>query len=277
MATITAALVKQLRENTGLPMMECKQALTESDGDFEQAKDWLRKKHRGKLADRAARETGEGRIGVYIDEARKVGGMIELQCETAPVAKTELFVNLANGFAQKVAEGAEQSPDPGIVRNDPQMDTRFMETYGKLRETMNLVKCQRLEGDFVVSYVHHDGKTGVMMALDAVPSSDSVAADLCMHTAFKKPLAIDADGLPAEEIDKVRTFSRDEAREQGKPEQIIDKIVEGRVKAYAAQNALMEQEHARSDVYGKKRVREVLADAGVTAVTGMVIMKIGGE
>ncbi|MEK7757387.1 MAG: elongation factor Ts, partial [Planctomycetota bacterium] len=121
MATITAQMVKDLREKTDLPMMECKQALTESNGNVESAMDWLRKKHKGKLADRSGRTTGEGRIAIYLDSARKVGGIIELQCETAPVAKNEMFVNLAAAFAKKVALGSEASPDPQKIRSDPEL------------------------------------------------------------------------------------------------------------------------------------------------------------
>ena len=275
MATITASQVKELRENTTLPMMECKQALTACDGDMERAKDWLRKKHRGKLADREGRQTGEGRIGVFINEAKTAGALIELQCETAPVGKTELFVALANRFARKVAEGNEPKPDADAVRNDPDMDALFVETYGKLRETMKLVRCQRVAGNHVISYVHHDGKTGVMLALDAAPATDAVGADLCMHTAFARPLAIDQDGVPADQVEKIRARARETAVADGKPESIVDKIVEGKVKAFYAEKALMDQPHARSDVYGKKTIRQSLADAGVKAVTDMGIMKVG--
>jgi len=256
-------------------MMECKHALTESDGDFDKAKDWLRKRHRGKLEERAGRQTGEGRIGIYIDEARKIGGVIELCCETAPVAKNELFVNLANAFARKVAQGSEESPDPAAIRDDPEIDALFVETYGKLRETMNFVQCRRVTGEYVASYVHHDGKTGVMLALDAVPGSDAVAADLCMHAAFTQPLAIEKDGVPAEEVEKVRSYAREAALAEGKPENIVEKIIQGKVNAFFGEKVLMEQLHARNDVYGKKKVRQVLADAGVSAVTGLTVMKVG--
>ncbi len=275
MSTVTASAVKNLREVTGLPMMECKQALTECNGDFDAAKEWLRKKHKGKLEERAGRETGEGRIGVYVSADRKIGAIVELQCETAPVAKNELFVALADAFAKKVADGSAEKPDPAGIRKDPALDAMFVETYGKLRETMNLIRCQRVQGEFVASYVHHDGKTGVLVALNAAPKGDAIAADLCMHTAFAQPLAIDAAGVPADEIAKVRKQAAEAAKEEGKPESIVEKIVEGRVKSFVAEKALMEQLHARSDVYGKKTVREVLAEAGVSAVVGLAFMKVG--
>jgi elongation factor Ts len=132
MATITSQLVKDLRERTDLPMMECKQALTESAGDMEKAIEWLRKKHKGKLAEREGRATGEGRIGVYVSPDAKTAALVELQCETPPVAKNELFVTLANNFAKKVAMGSESSPAPDVIRKDPEMDRQFTEVFGDL-------------------------------------------------------------------------------------------------------------------------------------------------
>lgn len=277
MATITAQMVKDLREKTGLPMMECKQALTECEGDTETALEWLRRKHKGKLDERAERSTSEGRIGVYIDESKKVGGIVELQCETAPVAKNDVFIDLASAFARKVASGSDASPDPGMIRKDPEMDAMFTDVFGKLRENMNLARCRRVEGAHLSSYVHHDGKGGVLLALDAEPESDkAVAFDLCMHAMFTQPLAIDRAGVPPEQVEKVRETARQVARDEGKPEPIIEKIVHGKVNAFFAERVLMEQLHVKTDDYGKTKVRDVLKQAGVSAVTDLVLMRVGG-
>jgi elongation factor Ts len=278
MATITAQMVKDLREKTDLPMMECKQALTESNGDVESAMDWLRKKHKGKLADRSGRTTGEGRIAIYLDSARKVGAIIELQCETAPVAKNEMFVNLAAAFAKKVALANEASPDPQKVRTDPELDTMFTDVFGRLRESMNLAKCRRVSGNHLASYVHHDGKSGILIALDAAPKSDkNIGADLCMHSLFSMPVAIDRESVPAVDIEKVRTQAREMAIAEGKKEQIVDKIADGKVNAFCAERVLMEQFHVKTDDYGKNaKIADVLKAAGVNKVTSMVIMKVGG-
>jgi len=276
MAAITAQMVKDLRLRTDLPMMECKQALSECDGDFDAAIEWLRKKHKGKMADRSDRTTGEGRIAVYIDHERNVAGMIELQCETAPVAKNEFFVNLANAFAKHVAEGTESSPEPEAVRNDPALDQQFTDVYGRLRETMNLRQCRRITGTFLASYIHHDGKSGVMIALDAKPKSDkNVAGDLCMHTLFTNPLAIDRSGVLADQVEKIRAQAEELAREEGKPDSIVSKIAEGKVNAFYAERVLTEQLHVKTDDYGKTKVGDVLKQAGVGSVTDMVIMKVG--
>ncbi|MGB2987014.1 MAG: translation elongation factor Ts, partial [Phycisphaerae bacterium] len=247
MATITAKMVKSLRERTDLPMMECKQALTECNGDAEAAIEWLRKKHKGKMAERSGRATGEGRIGIYLDDAGNIGGIVELQCETAPVAQTELFIKLANTIAEKVAGGSEAKPDPEAVRKDPEVDAMFTEVFGKLREAMNLKRCQRVEGAYLASYVHHDGKSGVLLALDAEPKSDkNIGADLCMHTLFTKPIAVDRVGVPTEQVEKVRRDAIEIAREEGKPEKIIEKIAIGKVNAFFGERVLMEQLHVKT-------------------------------
>ncbi len=269
-------MVKELREKTGLPMMECKEALTECDANVESAIEWLRRKHKGKLDERADRDTGEGRVAVYIDENRKVGAIVELRCETVPVAKNEMFVDLANAFARKVADGSEASPDVEAVRNDPDMDAKFTEVFGKMRENMKLAGCRRVEGAHLASYIHHDGKSGLLLSLSSEPKSEKpVAADLCMHAVFTKPLAIMRDGIPAEEVEKVRERARQVALDEGKPEHIIEKIVPGKVNAFFAEKVLWEQLHVKTDAYGKTKVGDVLKQSGVDAITDLVIMKIG--
>ncbi len=276
MAAITAQMVKALRTKTDLPMMECKQALSECDGDFEASIEWLRKKHKGKMADRSDRATGEGRIAVFIDDDRKTEGIIELQCETAPVAKNESFVGLANAFAKHVAEGSDGNPDPETVRKDPRLDGQFTNVYGRLRETMNLRQCRRLTGTFLASYIHHDGKSGVVVALDAEPKSEqNVAADLCMHTLFTNPIAIDRSGVPADQVEKVRSQAIELAQDEGKNESITAKIAEGKVNAFYAERVLTEQIHVKTDDYPKTKIGDVLKQAGVGAVTDLVVMKLG--
>lgn len=276
MATITALMVKELRGKTDLPIMECKQALTECSGDMESSIEWLRKKHKGKLSERTDRATGEGRIGVFINDARTLGAIVELQCETAPVAKNELFIDLANAFAKKAAEEKGAAPDAESIRKIPELDAQFTEVFGKLRENMNLTRCRRIDGAYLASYIHHDGKSGILMALDAEPKSDkNVAGDLCMHTIFTQPMAVDRSGVPAEEVEKVRTRAIEMAKSENKPEPIVEKIAEGKVNAFYAEKVLTEQLHVKTDDYGKTKVGDVLKQAGVNAVTDFEIMKVG--
>lgn len=275
MAAITAQMVKELREKTDLPMMDCKQALTECNGDFEGAVEWLRKKYKGKMADRSDKATGEGRIGVFIDAARKTGGIVELQCETAPVAHNEQFISLANAFAKKAAETGVT--DPAALRADAALDALFTDVFGKLRESMNLAKCRVVKGNYLASYVHHDGKSGVMLALDAVPKSDkNIGNDLCMHALFTNPVSIDRNGVPADTVDKVRRDAREAALAEGKKPEIVDKIAEGKVNAFYAERVLVEQLHVKIDDYGKAKVADILKQAGVNAVTDLVILRVGG-
>lgn len=277
MVAISAKMVMDLRGRTNLPMMECKQALKECDGQIDAAMDWLRKKHKGKMSERADRATGEGRVGIYIDDAKKIGAIVELQCETAPVAKNELFTDLVDTIARTVAAGSEACPDCESVRKSPEIDGKFTDVYGRLRETMNLRQCRKLEGEHLCSYVHHDGKSGVLMALDAQPESDkNIGADLCMHTLFTKPLSIDRSGVPSDQVEKVRSDAIEGAKADNKPEQIIDKIAEGKVNAFFAERVLMEQIHVKTDDYPKTKIGDCLKSAGVNAVTDLAVMVVGG-
>jgi elongation factor Ts len=229
------------------------------------------------MAERAGRATGEGRIGVYIDDAGKVGGLVELQCETASVGQNQLFIDLANSLARKVAGQSAAQPDPEELRKDPEVDAAMTDVFGKLRETMNLKQCRRVEGDYLASYVHHDGKSGVLLALNVEPQSDkNIGADLCMHSLFTQPLAIDRAGVPAEQVEKVRSDAIQIANDEGKPEKIVSKIADGKVNAFFAERVLMEQLHVKTDDYGKTKVGDVLKQAGVDAVTDLAIMKVGG-
>lgn len=271
---LSAAQVMALRKKTGLPMMECKQALTECGGDEANAIEWLKKKHKGKMESRGDRETGEGRIGVYIDPSRKTGAIIELRCESAPVGKNELFIDLANNIGRYVAEGSENSPDPATVQKA--MESQITEVYGQLRETMNVGTCRKVTGEVLESYVHHDGKSGVLVAMSGKPIDGEVGKNLAMHIAFHKPVAIDRNGVPADKVESVRSEAQAAAREEGKPEGVIGKIAEGKVNAYFAECVLLEQEHARNDVYGRKKVKDVLSEHGVSGVSDMVFLAVGG-
>jgi len=277
MPAVTAQMVKDLREKTDLPMMECKQALTECSGEMEAAVEWLRKKYKGKMADRSGRSTGEGCIAVYLDDAKKVGGIVELQCETAPVAHNEMFMSLAKNFAKKVAQGSDASPDPEKIRALPDMDAQFTDVFGRLRESMRLARCRRMTGGHLAYYVHHDGKSGLLLALDAEPKSEKrVANDLCMHTLFTNPVAIDRKSVPTDQVEKVRKEAKEAATAEGKKAEIVEKIADGKVNAFYAERVLVEQLHVKTDDYGKQKVGDVLKQAGVNAVTDLVIMRVGG-
>ncbi len=280
MAAITASQVKALREETGLPMMECKSALTETGGDSEAAKDFLKKKYKGKMDSRASNVTGEGRVGIFISDDKTMGAIVDLRCETAPVAKTDQFIALAEGIARSVADQADANPTPeaametaSVVTPGRAVKDEITEVFGVLRENMKVHACQKMSGGFLCSYVHHDGKSGVLIAMDKAPTTDSVAVDLCHHAVFSNPQAITRDQISAEEIKKVETLAREIAEGEGKPANIVDMIAKGKVNAFCAENALMEQEHVKVP---KTKVGDVLKAAGVSAVTDVCTVRIAG-
>jgi elongation factor Ts len=281
MAEISAAQVRALREKTGLPMMECKAALTEANGNEQAAIELLQRKAKGKLETKAHRETAEGRVGMYISPDGRSGALVELRCETPPVAKNEMFAELSNQIAQQVAAGTEASPSPERILtarwvgdSSKTVNDLVEGVFARIKENMKLVRCRRITGEHLVGYVHFDGSIGVMAALDKAPATPQVGKDLCMHIAFAKPLGIMAKDVPAEEIEQVRRMAAEVARGEGKPEKIIDKIVEGKVAAFYKEKVLMEQEHVKEP---KTSVAKVLKAAGVDAVTAMVIMQVGGQ
>jgi len=273
MAELTAGQVMALRKKTGLPMMECKEALTECNGDEAAAIEWLSRKHKGKMEARSDRETGEGRVGIYISPDGTTGAICELRCETAPVAKNDMFISLANKIAEVVAKGNEKAPAADSIRGA--VEAQITEVYGKLRETMNIGDCRRVAADALAGYVHFDGKTGVLIGLKGKPKDADVGKNLAMHATSLRPIAPNRESVPAAEVEKVRQFAIEQAKEEGKPEQIVGKIADGKVNAFYAEKVLVEQEHVRSDVYGKKKVKDVLAEHGVTGVTELVYMTVG--
>src|SRR5689334_23474471 len=193
MAEITAEAVKKLRDRTGIQMMKCKAALQKADGDMEKAIDILRKENVGAVAKLAEREAGEGRIGVYIDPVKQVGALVELRCETAPVAKSEMFVQLANDLAKQVALKEATTPEallaqPYVDDATKTVNDRLAEVAGLMRENMKPVRMARLTG-LLGSYVHHDGSVGVMVQVEGDKADAQLLRDVCMHITAKNPAA----------------------------------------------------------------------------------------
>ena len=178
MSTISAANVKALRDRTNMPMMECKGALTEANGDMDKAVELLRKKF--KVDKWAARETAEGRIAIFIDAAQKVGAIVELRCESAPVAKSDLFVQLADDLARQVAIKAPATLEALVAQafvGDAKktINDRILDVMGLIRENMKPARFARLTG-ILGSYVHHDGSVGVLLQVDGAVSDPQVPA-----------------------------------------------------------------------------------------------------
>lgn len=267
MSTISATAVKTLRERTNAPMMDCKQALTEANGDMEKAADILRKRNKAIQDKKGERETAEGRIGSFIDNDQGVGALVEVRCESAPVAKSDPFVQLANDVAKQVAvknpatvEALLTQPFVGDAKHT--VNDRIGEVVGLIRENMKPARFVRLTGQ-LGSYVHHDGTVGVMVQVDGPKVDPQVLRDVCMHITAKNPVAARREDVDAALIEKEKDIARTQAAATGKPAQIVEKIAEGKMKTWFAENVLLEQPFVKDD---SKTVGDLLKGAGVKLV-----------
>lgn len=245
MAEITATLVRQLREETNLPMMDCKQALTEAQGDKEKAKDILRKKGLKIQEGRGGRDTSFGRFGIYTGVDKPAGAIVELKCESAPVAGGQEFIQLANDLAKQLATGpgaatadellAQPSPShPGKTLRDVKDDM-----FNRIREVFNVGRMARLEGP-TGGYSHNAGTvSGVLVQVEG--GTDEAAKDVSMHVAAMRPLAVSKEEIDPAIVQKEREILKEAALAEGKPANIVDKMVEGRLKNFYAERALLEQ------------------------------------
>ena len=262
MAEITAAAVKELREKTGLPMMECKKALVEADGDQDTAVENLRKQGLKTQATRADRATSEGKIAVHIGDG--VGTMIELQCESGPVANNEDFVQLCSDIAQQLATGpGAATPDELLDQPSPSADGQTLreqkdDLYNRIRETFNLARILRVDSN-CGAYVH-DGSKVVGVLAEIEGDNADVARDVCMHIAAMNPDAVNTEDLDPEVVAKERDILAEAARKEGKPENIIDKMIDGRMQKFYAERVLNEQPFVKDD---KQTVGKYAAAGGV--------------
>lgn len=250
MAQITAAAVKALREKTGLPMMDCKKALGEADGDESKAIDLLRMNGAKVQEKRAGRATSFGRFGICVGTDKAAGAMVELKCESAPVTKNEEFLQLSQDLADVAAvnpvDNAEDllklpSPSKEGVTLGEQKD----ELFNRIREVFMVGRIQRYEGG-TGGYSHNSGTiSGVLISVDG--GNDEAAKDVCMHIAAMRPAALNVESLDKETVEKERQILREAALQEGKPENIVDKMVEGRMRSYFAERVLLEQPFVKDD------------------------------
>ncbi|HET8597874.1 MAG TPA: translation elongation factor Ts [Castellaniella sp.] len=258
MAQITAAMVKELREKTDAPMMECKKALTEADGDLARAEELLRVKLGSKASKAASRVTAEGLIGLHIAADGKTGALIEVNCETDFVAKNDDFVAFVNELARLVTE---QNPADVAALNQCGLGEGTVETtrtalIGKIGENMSVRRFQRFEtADGLNSYVH-GGRIGVLVDF---AGADEVGKDLAMHIAATKPRALDAGGVDPALIAAERSVAEQKAAESGKPAEIVTKMVEGAVQKFLKEVTLLSQPFVKND---KQTVEQMLKEKG---------------
>jgi elongation factor Ts len=260
MAEITAGMVKELREKTDAPMMECKKALTEAGGDIAKAEEILRVKLGNKAGKAASRVTAEGIVGVHLAADGKVAGMIELNCETDFVAKNEDFQAFAKTLAALVARAApaDVAALSALEIDGGSVEARRTALIGKIGENMTIRRFARIAAaGRVASYVHGGSKIGVLV--DVEGADEALGKDLAMQIAASKPVARDRTGVPAELIEKERSIATQKAAESGKPAEIVAKMVEGTVQKYLKEVTLLGQPFVKDD---KQTVEQLLKARG---------------
>lgn len=269
MVEITASLVAKLRKMTGQGMMDCKSALQEAKGDIDQAAEILRKKGLATLAKRAARETSEGRIVSWESEDGKTAALVSLCCETDFVAKSNDFAAMAEAVTDYVLacsadEGADNILETSV--NGKKFNvvlTEAVSTTGEKIQVGEYARFALLQPGLISTYVHFNAKVGAMVEIETadeeVAQSDVIkraAADIAMHITATNPLALDKDSVDSETIGRERAIFAEQVKD--KPANIIDKIVEGKMKKFFAENCLLEQPFVKDD---SKSVAQVLAEA----------------
>ncbi|MBM3998606.1 MAG: translation elongation factor Ts [Planctomycetes bacterium] len=243
MMAITAEEVKKLREKTGLPLMDCKKALTESSGDFDGAIRWLRENGVKIQTGRADRVTEFGRFGLFFNDS--VGAMVELKCESAPVTQNDAFIALARDLAERLATGSGAAsaddllaqPSPG--REGSTLKERKDELFNRIREVFNVGRMVRFDGR-CAGYLHM-GSVVHGVLVQATGGTPEQLKDICMHIAAMAPSALTVDELDRAVVDNERSILREAALKEGKPVNIVDKMVEGRLKTFYAERVLLEQ------------------------------------
>ena len=251
MAAITAADVNKLRTMTGAGMMDCKKALTEADGDFEAARDILRKQGQ-KIADkRADNETSEGLVMVSVSDDAKTGRLVALACETESVAKVADFRNLVQQILYAaVATKAETKEDLLAAKESDgrTVQEHITELTGKIGEKLALTYAT-LHAEKVASYIHSDNKKGVLVGLKNVGSADTAAVgrDVAMQIVAMKPVAVDKDGVDAGTVEREIEIGKEQARAEGKPEAMLEKIAQGKLNKFYKDNTLLNQEFVKDN------------------------------
>ncbi|MDQ1085934.1 MULTISPECIES: translation elongation factor Ts [unclassified Siphonobacter] len=252
MAAITAADVNKLRQMTGAGMMDCKKALSEADGDFEKAIEVLRKAGQKVAAKRADNATSEGLILVKLSEDGSNGKLIALACETEPVSKVEDFRNLANAIIDTAVEKNPASIEE--LSALPLADGRTIqetitELVGKIGEKIIIATYENINAEQVVSYIHSNGKLGVLLAFNNVQGADvqEVGKDIAMQIAAMKPVAVSKDEVDPALAEKELEIGREQARAEGKPEAILDRIAQGRLEKFYKENTLLSQEFVKDN------------------------------
>jgi elongation factor Ts len=252
MSEITAGKVKAFRERTGLPLMDCKQALTEAGGDEEKAYELLRKRGESLTNKRADRETAFGRYGIYCGFDKPAGAIVELKCESAPVTQNEEFITLANNMAEALAKASGQVADvdsllklPSPSKSGMTIGEQMAELFNRIREKFEVGRMAKLTGP-TGGYSHNSGTVaGVLLQVEG--GDDATAKDVAMHVVAMRPESLTKEELNPEAVAKERELLKAAALQEGKPEAIVEKMVEGRLRQFFAEKVLLEQPFVKDD------------------------------
>jgi elongation factor Ts len=271
MAEVTASMVKELRDRTDAPMMDCKKALAEAAGDMAKAEEILRVKFGSKATKAAGRIAAEGVVGIYISADGKLGSMIEVNCETDFVAKNDDFLAFTKNLAELVAKNnpADVAALSAMSIGGQPVEEIRTQLIGKIGENMSLRRFVRIEAKGkLASYVHGGSKIGVLVDLTG---DEALAKDIAMHVAAVKPKSLDASGVPAELIETERRIAAEKAAESGKPANIVEKMVEGTVQKFLKEVTLLGQPFVKDD---KQTVEQVLKSKS-SAVNSFTLYVVG--
>ena len=248
MANITAADVNKLRQVTGAGMMDCKKALVEAEGDFDKAIEILRKKGQKVAANRADRESSVGAVIAVVNADKTEGVVISLKCETDFVAKNESFLKLANDFAALALESASLEELLAKPYESITVGEKLTEQTGVIGEKIEIGSFEKLSGAFVGSYIHAGNRIATLVSLSAnVEGAEEAARNVAMQAAAMAPIALNEDGVDAATIEKEIEIAKDQLRQEGKPDAMVDNIAKGKLGRFFKDNTLVNQDYIKDN------------------------------
>ena len=264
MTKITAAEVNKLRKTTGAGMMDCKKALVEANGDFELAIEILRKKGQKVAAKRADRESTEGAAIAVVNDDKTEGAVIVLGCETDFVGKNESFVNLAKELAQRALSSASKEELLNADFGGITVAEKLIEQTGVIGEKIELAAFEKISAPFVGSYIH-SGKIATIVGLSAkVEGVEEVAKDVAMQAAAMNPIALNEEGVQQDVIEKEIEIAKDQLRQEGKPEEMLDKIAQGKLRRFFKDNTLVNQDFIKDSKVSVSKYVKSIGDVEIT-------------
>ncbi len=264
MVKITAAEVNKLRKTTGAGMMDCKKALVEAEGDFDKAIEILRKKGQKVAAKRADRESTEGAVIAKVNSDATQGAVISLNCETDFVAKNDGFVSLANELAELALNAASKEDFLASSLNGMTVADKLIEQTGVIGEKIEIGAFDRIEAPFVGSYIHAGNKIATLVGLSAAAEgAATVAKDVAMQAAAMAPIALNEDGVDQAVIEKEIEIAKDQLRQEGKPEAMLENIAKGKLKRFFKDNTLVNQAFIKDNKQSVAQYVKTLGDVAV--------------